>query len=725
MKNYKKILAVVLGMILCVGLVTVISMSIAAEGAPTLDIGYCNLSFRDNVCIKYAVSADGVESPSKNVKLLIWTSPRSEYTIGTEACALTSSEIQTISGKDHLVFDYEELAAKQMTDVIYARAYTEVGGAAYYSDVKKYSILQYAYSKLGKTGTASSDTELIDLLNDMLRYGASCQKYFDYRTESLATYDFYQVRVNGGMLDDGTDHGLYLTGTKLSLTAPESREGGEEVFASWTNTAGNVVATTATAEITVGASNECYTANYKAVSVQPDESEPDEGDPEEEEPTGKYDLTLNGIDISEYTIVYGNNCSDYTFRAVEYVKDAIFTRTGIELETAPDNAGKGTFDHEIVIGETNREISKTLDADTAGVQFAMLADGGHIAMEGDYFVIAAAAYYFVDTYVNGDGTAVPETVTVCDPIVKEADNYIILIGDGMGVNQTKLFNIMTPSLYTDYSDGEDIFYGYMLPYQGYARTNSLSGVTDSAAAGTALATGYKTVNGYIGKDRNLNDVLSLTEIAASLGKATAVMSTEPQTGATPSSFSAHANNRNYTSDILASQQTLVSRYGTVIKCNYDVYTAFAMRTLEEAIAGTLDTLSKDRDGFFLMYEEAYIDKHCHGNDMTNAFMAMVRFNQAIGLFMEYAFYNPNTFVIITADHETGGLLQNGNGGFYYTYGDHTAQDVPVFAYGKGGELFDGKTVENVQIPKTVAALWGYEITADDNGLYPALKKKND
>jgi len=437
---------------------------------------------------------------------------------------------------------------------------------------------------------------------------------------------------------------------------------------------------------------------------------------------GNDKLTLNGVDISEYTIVYDSDSLDYTVRAVEYIKNAVFAKTGVTLEVALDNAGKGTFDHELVVGETNREISKALDENIDGVRFSMMAKDGHVAMEADYFVIAAAAYYFVETYVNGDGAAVPETATVCEPIVQEADNYIFLIGDGMGIYQTLLFNNMSATTYTDYSDGEDAFYGYRLPYRGYARTNSVSGVTDSAASGTALSSGYKTINGYVGKDRNLNDVLSLTEIAGSLGKATAVMSTEGRTGATPASFSAHANNRNASSDILATQQTLVGQYGTIIKCDFNVYTSFLMKTLENSITGTLDTLSQDEDGFFLMYEEAYIDKHCHNNDMMNAFMAMVRFNQAIGLFMEYAFYNPNTFVIITADHETGGLLPHGNGGFSYSSGDHTAQYVPVFAYGYGAELFDGMTVENVQIPKTIAAFWGHEIKADDNGKYPALKK---
>jgi alkaline phosphatase len=70
----------------------------------------------------------------------------------------------------------------------------------------------------------------------------------------------------------------------------------------------------------------------------------------------------------------------------------------------------------------------------------------------------------------------------------------------------------------DYSDGEDIFYGYYLPYQGFSRTDSLSGTTDSAAGGTALSSGIKTINGNVGRDENLNDVKLITELAKKLGK---------------------------------------------------------------------------------------------------------------------------------------------------------------------------------------------------------------
>ena len=130
------------------------------------------------------------------------------------------------------------------------------------------------------------------------------------------------------------------------------------------------------------------------------------------------------------------------------------------------------------------------------------------------------------------------------------------------------------------------------------------------------------------------------------------------------------------------------------------------RSLESRISETLDELSKDEDGFFMMYEEAHIDKHSHSNNMDKTFLALIRFNQAIGRFMEFAFYNPDTFILITADHETGGLRPNEDGELAYNSDYHTLDNVPIFAYGDGGELFDGKTIENIQIAQTIASFLG-------------------
>ena len=422
------------------------------------------------------------------------------------------------------------------------------------------------------------------------------------------------------------------------------------------------------------------------------------------------DRQINGVALEEYTIVYSSKDVDYSARAAKYISEQIEARTAVKLDVKKDSAGP--FDHEIVVGETSREISKTLNAETEGTQFAILADDSHIALEGDYFVIAAAAYFFVETYITGEtfSSQIPKEVSIHEPIVKEAKNYIMLIGDGMGVNQTRIFEKLKAST-KSYSDDEDIFYGYLLPYQGKSKTASANNkVTDSAAGGTALASGYKTNNSYVGKDKNKNDVQSLTELAGSLNMSTAVLSTDSVTGATPAAFSAHANDRDDEEDIKASQKVLQDTYGTIIECdlNYSFDTT-GIKQLEKKVNDTLDTLSKNENGFFMMYEAAHIDSYCHSNKLDKTFNCMVRFNQVIGIVMEYAFYNPDTFVLITADHETGGLTAS----FEYTSKKHTGDNVQVFAYGDGAEYFNKKTVENTRIPKKIASLWGVKEFGDD------------
>ena len=444
---------------------------------------------------------------------------------------------------------------------------------------------------------------------------------------------------------------------------------------------------------------------------------PDEDKPEDEI---VYDAepTINGVLLSGYTIVYDEDSLDYNKRAAEYIKNRAASRYGIALEIIDDDEEKR--ENEIVVGETSRTISAELEADLDGLEFSMLAKDGSIAIEGDYFIIAAAVYFLMEAY-GGAGMeyTINPVIQVNDPIVKEAKNYIMLIGDGMGVYQTKLFEYMENTY--DFSDGEDMFYGYMLPYQGYSRTESLSGVTDSAAGGTALSCGYKTINEYIGRDKDLNDIKSLTELASELGKSGAVMSTETQTGATPASFSAHENSRDSSSSIRKSQYETIDKYGIIIDCGYDYYTANQLSALDRHIDDTLAKVSKNENGFFLMYEEAYIDKHCHNNDMDKAFQAVIRFNQGIARFMEFAFYNPDTFILITADHETGILLPDENNVLKFNHDDHSAADVLIFTYGYGADIFNGATIENIQIAHTIAALMGDE-NFGDQSVYKSLTK---
>lgn len=418
----------------------------------------------------------------------------------------------------------------------------------------------------------------------------------------------------------------------------------------------------------------------------------------------KAGKTLNGVDISQYTIVYSQEAPDYCQRAAEYIQAQIAARTGVELSVC--EAASGTYAHEILVGDTDRSLSKELHSKSRKMEFYLKADKKHIALNADYFIIAAAAYYFVETYIPGSNfqsTISSSEITVCQPITEKANNFIFLIGDGMGPNQTKLLEEYSIGEYADDSDNEDIFYGYYLPYQGMILTDSLSGITDSAAGATALACGYKTINSYVGKDQYGADVQSLTELAITLGKATAVMSTDQQTGATPSGFSAHAMDRNDSSSIIACQGKLMEDNQTIFECGLQ-----ATSNYEFFINDVLDQIETDEDGFFLMYEEGYIDKNCHNNNMEETLLSMGRFNQAIGVFMEYAFYNPDTFLIITADHETGGLMPNSEGKLGFNSSSHTGADVPIFGYGQGTEVFQDCTMPNNKVPKVIASLWGID-----------------
>ncbi len=431
--------------------------------------------------------------------------------------------------------------------------------------------------------------------------------------------------------------------------------------------------------------------------------------------------TLNGHDLAEYAIVYSDDAPDYNQRAAVYLQSEILARTGLELTLVEEETAHEK-PCELVVGETEREISAQLDATTSGTEFAILSTRDAIAMEGEYFVIAAAAYFFVETYIPATpfDVTVPTGVSIHEPIVKEAKNHIILIGDGMGLYQTLLFEVMENA--APYSDGEDFFYGYLLSGRGYSRTNSLSGTTDSAAGGTALSSGIKTTNGRVGQDADGNNVQNLSELALSLGKSAGVMSTETYTGATPSTFYGHAGDRNDTSDLVLENARFTKELGGRIDCGYDHYDEKGVAAIEKKVNQMLDKLDDNENGFFLMYEEAHIDKHCHNNDFERTALALARFNQVIGVIMEYAFYNPETFVLITADHETGNVRASTTERvFRYDSEDHSSQLVPVFAYGNGAALFDGEVVENVQIPQTVASFMGVTDFGDQSQ-YSYLKK---
>ncbi|MCM1441174.1 MAG: leucine-rich repeat protein, partial [Roseburia sp.] len=220
-----------------------------ASATPTVEIYACNVSFMGNVYPKYAVRTENAEGAQ--LQLLIWNAPLAsdaDYTPETADSVLQPSGTTRIDGMTMTVFTYKDLAAKQLTDDIYARAMMTLNGEVYYSQLLKYSILQYAYNMFGYTGSGTQNQALKDMLHAMLEYGAAAQKYFNYKTDSLATAIYSQVTVYGGELSDHSSRGLFLPGTELTLSAtvPEGSR-----FVRWTDGDGNTVSENESFQITV------------------------------------------------------------------------------------------------------------------------------------------------------------------------------------------------------------------------------------------------------------------------------------------------------------------------------------------------------------------------------------------------------------------------------------------------------------------------------------------
>lgn len=285
---------------------------------------------------------------------------------------------------------------------------------------------------------------------------------------------------------------------------------------------------------------------------------------------------------------------------------------------------------------------------------------------------------------------------------------------------------------------------------GSATTKSASSsVTDSAAAGTALSTGYKSVNGYVGIDKNRAPKANLVEAAESVGKATGIISTYHWSHATPATFTAHAIDRGDDYNIYQQIENkglevvlgvgygMVSQYGatiqnaknngyTVIETKedflnvkpgdkiwgnvadktypYDVELEEGQPTLAEMTAGAIKALSGDPDGFFLMVEGGKVDTGGHRDDARISTSEYLAFDAAFKVALDFAKGRTDTVVICTPDHDTGGIIIpenpenavseviegiNPTSVLWESY-SHTSQNVGVWAYvPEGVSLIEG------------------------------------
>lgn len=421
------------------------------------------------------------------------------------------------------------------------------------------------------------------------------------------------------------------------------------------------------------------------------------------------ELSICGVSIEEYVIVIPEICDLYTLFAAKNLSEHLQKYGDITLDIVTDDVAEATY--ELVIGDTNRAGSaRAAAAAPEADEYILMMDDESVIFWGESYMVGGGAGVFATRYAAGawrgydiDITDIPTEATPTKFVFEEARSAILLIGDGMGEMQVEM----------TLANGLDKFCARDLPNistivtRSQSVINGLEGVTDSAAAGTALATGFKTFNNYVGVDPSGSTLLNVRELAHDAGAKTAVLTTDDITGATPAAFLAHVNSRGSTSTIGRAINNLL-RQGKVemAEGSLDDETFLAQTQL------ALNTVSTNDSSFFIMIEEGYIDKNAHSNDAEGVIHTVKRFNEVIAYCMEFVMFHPDTVLIVTADHETGGIQQNPvTGTFRFTSGGHTNVDVPIYAMGQGTEYFTEKH-ENTRVPMFIASIFSDEAFGD-------------
>jgi len=332
----------------------------------------------------------------------------------------------------------------------------------------------------------------------------------------------------------------------------------------------------------------------------------------------------------------------------------------------------------------------------------------------------------------------------------KVDNIIYMIGDGMGLCHVSMLQIEGKYAPTSFDRAHNVAL-----IKSYSANNR---VTDSAAAGTALATGFKTDNGTLGMTPDGRRVESIIAKASERGFATGLVVTCYLQHATPAAFYAHVKNRNESDKISfdfmesgidvafgggrkqfeKAYEDSGKNYVDLLKAEgYDVlfdqsdmagatsgkvvglFAEENLPTLKEgrgdylarATEKALEILTADvkadrKKGFVMMVEGSQIDYRSHANDLEGMLAEMRDFDAAIKVAMDYADTHPHTLVVVCADHETSGLAIPSNktdftlpeSGINYSFGtsSHTGVMLPVYLYGAGAETIKG-IMENSEL----------------------------
>lgn len=359
-------------------------------------------------------------------------------------------------------------------------------------------------------------------------------------------------------------------------------------------------------------------------------------------------------------------------------------------------------------------------------------------------------------------SAPPGGATLVSPASTPSDQpaVILMIGDGMGFAQIEASSLFA----TGRSDG---LFMSSLPVRGRIVTGSLTGITDSAAAGTAMACGVPAYNEHLGLDAENRPVQNLVELAHAQGWAAGIVTTTSIADATPASFAVHARSRHGKIEIanrLAANsppeimlgggakyflprgrdsareddgliRALTGQGYGIVRSRQELGTAapgswaklvglFAnddmerperrgaasgQPTLAEMSLAALERLGSDERGFFLMIEEERTDTSGHKNDLAGEVRGTIAFDEAVRAVAAWAEKRPNVTLLVTADHETGGLevVRPAPKGelseVAWTRKGHTNALVGIFASGKRSETFQGTILSNRWIHAVASA----------------------
>jgi len=321
-----------------------------------------------------------------------------------------------------------------------------------------------------------------------------------------------------------------------------------------------------------------------------------------------------------------------------------------------------------------------------------------------------------------------------------ARNVILFIGDGMGVGQIK-----AAGMYRAGAEGTLSFEAF--PHRGFISTHNAEGeLTESAAAATAMATGTRVSNGVLGLaiPGNGMPLESVLELLGRQGKRTGLVTTTFITHATPAAFASHVASRDdygsiaaaylndsrpnllfgggehiRQSDVKEAGYTVVTDRAGMVRLNTlaetHVFGIFgnghmpfeydglgSLPHLTEMTQVALRILENAPNGFFLMVEGGRIDHACHANDTIRAVLETIEFSDAVAIALDWARSHPETLILVTADHETGGMkvVKNNGAGVIPTVSwstsRHTAANVPVYGWGVGADQVSG-IMENTDI----------------------------